>query len=284
MVTGEKSVKLTGNQFFSGLLEMKPTAVITGATSGIGEEFARQLAAAGYNLLLVARRELLLADLKNEIEAKHGVAVETIVCDLVDPQQVRSLEERIERIENLEFMVNNAGFGREGTYPDVDPDQEVEMIQVHVIALVRLTRAALVPMCRRKKGFLVNLASVASFLHGTNCAQYMATKAYVLSFTKSVNCDVARHGVRVQALCPGLTRTGFHHTATMQSNVDEKTPSVAWLNTEDVVHCSLKTLRKRWHRVVCIPSLRYKLVLLLLCNPLGAWFTEAMYAYRSRKK
>ena len=263
---------------------MKATAVITGATSGIGEEFARQLATEGYDLLLVARREHLLADLKAEIETKHGVAVETVVCDLADPQQVRELEERIERIENLEFMVNNAGFGREGTYPDVDPDQEVEMIQVHVVALIRLTRAALVPMCRRKKGFLINLASVASFLHGTNCAQYMATKAYVLSFTKSVNCDVARHGVRVQALCPGLTRTGFHSTETMKSNVDEKTPGIAWLSTEYVVRCSLKSLRRRRHRVVCIPSLRYKIVLLLLCNPLGVWFTEAMYAYRAGKK
>jgi len=262
---------------------MNPTAVITGATSGIGEEFARQLAAQGYDLLLVARREQLLTALKTQIEAKHGVAVETLVCDLADPQQVRNLEERIERIDNLEFMVNNAGFGREGTYPNVDPEQEVEMIQVHVVALVRLTRAALVSMCRRKKGFLINLASVASFLHGTNCAQYMATKAYVLSFTKSVNCDVARHGVRVQALCPGLTRTGFHDTATMKSDVAAKTPGIAWLSTEYVVRCSLKALRRRWHKVVCIPSLRYKLVLLLLCNPLGEWFTEMMYAYRARQ-
>jgi len=263
---------------------MNPTAVITGASSGIGEEFARQLAAQGCDLLLVARREQLLANLKTEIEAKHSVAVETIVCDLADPQQVRNLEERIEQIDHLEFMVNNAGFGREGTYPDVDPDQEAEMIQVHVIALVRLARAALIPMCRRKKGFLINLASVASFLHGTNVAQYMATKAYVLSFSKSVNCDVARHGVRVQALCPGLTRTGFHDTATMKSDVVAKTPGIAWLSAEYVVRCSLKTLRRRWHSVVCIPSLRYKFVLWLLCNPLGEWFTETMYAYRARKK
>jgi len=263
---------------------MNPTAVITGASSGIGKEFAWQLAAEGYDLLLVARREYLLANLKAEIEAKHGVTVETIVCDLTDPQQVRDLEKRIERIENLEFMVNNAGFGREGTYPDVDPDEETEMVQVHVIALIRLARAALVPMCRRKKGFLINVASVVSFLHGTNSAQYMATKAYVLSFTKSINCDVSRHGVRVQALCPGLTRTGFHNTATMKSNVDEKTPSFAWLSSEYVVRCSLRVLRRRWHRVVCIPSLRYKLVLLLLCNPLGEWITEAIYTYRARKE
>jgi short-subunit dehydrogenase len=259
-------------------------AVITGATSGIGEEFARQLAAEGYDLLLVARREHLLNNLKNEIESQHGVAVETVVCDLADPQQVRNLEERIERIDDLEFMINNAGFGREGTYPDVDPDHEVEMIQVHVIALVRLARAALVPMCQRKKGFLVNLASVVSFLYGTNCAQYIATKAYVLSFSKSISYDVAAHGVRIQALCPGLTHTGFHDTATMKSSVKEIAPSIAWLSTPFVVRRSLRSLKSRWHRVVCIPSWRYKFVLLLLCNPLGEWFTKMMYAYRAREK
>ena len=278
-----KSVKLVENDSID-FFEMNSTAVITGASSGIGKEFAVQLAARGYDLLLVARREHLLANLKTEIEAKYGVAVETVICDLADPAQVRKLEERLERIENLEYMVNNAGFGQEGTYPDVDPDRETAMIQVHVTALVRLARAALVPMCRRKKGFLINLASVVSFLHGTNCAQYMATKAYVLSFSKSISCDVAPHGVRVQALCPGLTHTGFHDSATMKSSVKKIAPSIAWLNAEYVVRCSLKALRSRWHRVVCIPSFRYKLVLLLLCNPLGVWFTEAIYAYRSQKK
>ncbi len=265
-------------------METKRTAVITGATSGIGEEFARQLAAEGYDLVLVARREQLLTELKNRLESQYGVSVEPIVCDLADAEQVRTLEKRIEQLETLEFMVNNAGFGREGTYPDVDPDREVEMIQVHVIALVRLARAALVPMCRRKKGFLINLASVASFLYGTNCAQYMATKAYVLSFSKSLNCDVAARGVRVQALCPGLTHTGFHGTETMKGFVKEKTPTFAWLSSTFVVRTSLRALRARRHRVVCIPSLRYKLALLLLCNPLGSWFTEAMYAYRAKNK
>lgn len=258
-----------------------PLAAVTGASDGLGKEFARQLAAEGYDLLLIARREPLLNAVKDELERQYGITAEVYPCDLADGDQVRRLEERLEGDENLEFLVNNAGFGREdGAYPEADPDREETMIRVHVVALMRLARAALQPMCRRKKGFIVNLSSVAGFLYAPGYAQYNATKAYVLSFSKSLQCDVRRYGVRVQALCPGLTHTGFHTTESMKNFRKEKTPGFLWLPAEYVVRCSLRSIRKS-RRSVCIPSWLYKLALLLLCNPIGNLVCEAIYTRRA---
>ncbi|MDR1478788.1 MAG: SDR family NAD(P)-dependent oxidoreductase [Planctomycetaceae bacterium] len=260
-----------------------PLAVVTGASDGLGKEFACQLAADGYDLLLVARRGNLLEEVKSQIEQQYGVKVEVFVCDLSRADEVRSLELRLEGEESLEFMVNNAGFGRNGMFPEVDPDLEEEMIRVHVIALMRLSRAALVPMCKRKRGFLINLSSVAAYLVGTNCAEYIATKAYVLSFSKSIQCDVRKHGVRVQALCPGLTHTGFHNTETMKGFQKGQTPSIAWLNADYVVRSSLNSIRKT-KRVVCIPSWLYKLVLVIMGNPIGNKICELFYNEREKNK
>lgn len=256
-------------------------AVVTGASSGLGEEFARQLAGEGYDLLLVARREKRLNELKAALESQYGVAAEVVVCDLARPEEVRRLEERLEADDSLEILVNNAGYGREQClFPEVDPDLEEEMIRVHVVSLMRLSVAALRPMCRRKKGYLINVSSVAAFLYGPGYVEYGATKAYVLSFSRSLQCDVRPAGVRVQALCPGLTHTGFHATETMKGFRKDATPGAAWLTSKYVVRCSLRSIRKT-RRVVCVPSLRYKLALLLLCNPLGRMLGEAIYARRA---
>ncbi|MDR2757537.1 MAG: SDR family oxidoreductase [Planctomycetaceae bacterium] len=267
----------------SDLCPFRPLAAITGASDGLGKEFARQLAAEGYDLLIVARRGKLLEEIKAEFETKYGISVEPYVCDLSNTEEVRQLEERLEKSESIEFLVNSAGFGFTGAFPNVDPDCEEKMMRVHTISLMRLSRAALIPMCRRKKGFLINLSSVAAFLYGTNSAEYIATKAYVLSFSKSIQCDIKKYGVRVQALCPGLTLTGFHSTELMKSFQKNKTPRFAWLTSEYVVRTSLRSIRKT-HRVVCIPSLRYKLLLALICNPIGYKICELFTAITRNKK
>jgi short-subunit dehydrogenase len=243
-------------------------AVVTGASDGLGKEFARQLAAEGYNLLIIARRAALLDELKAELEAKYNVRVEPLACDLSKPDELKRVEDRLEHEESLEVMVNNAGFGIGDAFPDVDPDKEESMIRLHIIAVMRLSRAALVPMCKRKKGYVINLSSVAAFLFGENTAEYVATKAYVLSFSKSLQCDVRKYGVRVQALCPGFTHTGFHSTEAMQFFKKSETPSWLWLSAEYVVRTSLRSIR-RTSRVVCVPSLRYRLILAFLCSPIG---------------
>ena len=249
---------------------MKKLAAITGASEGLGKEFARQLAAEGYNLLVIARRGPLLDELKADLEAKYNVQVEPLVCDLSKPDELKQIEERLEKEETLEVLVNNAGFGL-GTpsFPNVDPDTEESMIRLHVIATMRLSRAALVPMCKNKKGYVINLSSVAAFLSAPGSVEYAATKAYVLSFSKSLQCDVQRYGVRVQALCPGFTHTGFHATEAMKDFPKDATPKWLWLSAEYVVRTSLKSIR-RTNRVVCVPSLRYKIILALVCNPIGS--------------
>jgi len=245
-------------------------AAITGASEGLGKEFARQLATEGYNLLVIARRGPLLDELKVDLEAKYNVQVEPIVCDLSKSDELKQIEERLEREDTLEVLVNNAGFGL-GTpsFPNVDPDTEESMIRLHVIATMRLSRAALVPMCKNKKGYVINLSSVAAFLSAPGSVEYAATKAYVLSFSKSLQCDVQRYGVRVQALCPGFTHTGFHATEAMKDFPKDATPKWLWLSAEYVVRTSLKSIR-RTNRVVCVPSLRYKIILALVCNPIGS--------------
>lgn len=257
-------------------------AAITGASSGLGKEYARQLAEEGYDLLLVARRESVLNEIKIDFENRYGIRVEVFPCNLARTEDVLRLEKRLENEAALEFMVNNAGFGRENNFfPDVDPDFEEEMIRVHVVSLMRLSRAALVPMCRNRKGFLVNVSSVAAFLYGPGCTEYNSTKAYVLSFSQSLQCDVKKFDVRVQALCPGLTHTGFHSTETMKSFKKEKTPGIAWLTSEYVVRSSLRSVRKS-RRIVCVPSFRYKLALFLLCNPVGNLLCEWIYFTRAK--
>ncbi|MDR0327988.1 MAG: SDR family NAD(P)-dependent oxidoreductase, partial [Planctomycetaceae bacterium] len=228
----------------------------------------------GYNLLVIARRPALLDELKAELEAKYNVQVEPLVCDLSKPDELKRVEDRLESEESLEVLVNNAGFGLGDAFPNVDPDKEESMIRLHAIAPMRLSRAALVPMCRRKKGYIINLASVAAFLFGEQSVEYCATKAYVLSFSKSLQCDVRRSGVRVQALCPGFTHTGFHSTESMKFFKKSDTPRWLWLAAEYVVRTSLRSIR-RTSRVVCIPSFRYKLILAMLCNPIA----QSLMAY-----
>ena len=247
----------------------RPLAAITGASEGLGKEFARQLAAEGYNLIVIARRPALLNELKTELETQYNIQVEPLLCDLSKPEELKRVEDRLEREGTLEILVNNAGFGLGKAFPNVDPDAEESMIRVHAVATMRLSRAALLPMCKRKKGYVINLSSVAAYLYGKNSADYCATKAYVLSFSKSLQCDVRKSGVRIQALCPGFTHTGFHSTESMQFFRKGDTPRWLWLSAEYVVKTSLRSIR-RTSRVVCVPSFRYKLILALICNPIGS--------------
>ena len=267
-------------------MSTKPVAVITGATSGLGKEYAEQLAMQGYDLLLVARRIELLEATKSELESKCNVSVDVMKADLSDPQQLLKLEEKIAQIENLDILVNNAGYGVEGKYPVENIDEECKMIQVHDIAPTRLCQAALGPMMRRKSGKIINVSSVAAFLYGTGCAQYAATKAHLLTFSKCLNLDVRSAGIRVQALCPGLVRTGFHSSETMK-NLEDKyknIPDFIWLKCSNVVRDSLKNIMKKRHSVVFVPSLRYKVFLAILTCPLWSWLPEKIYEYRSTTK
>ncbi|MGL4944269.1 MAG: SDR family NAD(P)-dependent oxidoreductase [Thermoguttaceae bacterium] len=262
----------------------RPVAVVTGASSGLGAEFARQLAAKGYDLFLTARRESLLDDLAHELRTLRGAAVRVYPCDLSQDAACRELEREVAALNNFELLVNNAGFGRHGEFfPDVEIDSQEAMIRVHCIALMRLSEAALLAMRPHGRGRIINVASVASWLFGPGCVMYNSTKAFVLSFSRSLDCDVQPHGIRVQALCPGLTHTGFHDSATMHGFKHAGIPKWMWLSCERVVRESLAAVEAKRFRVVCVPSLRYRVVLFFLRNRITEGIVARFYAWRSRR-
>ncbi|MDO4550483.1 MAG: SDR family NAD(P)-dependent oxidoreductase [Planctomycetia bacterium] len=241
--------------------KLNPLAVITGASSGLGMAYARQLATKGFNLMLIARRKFVLESLKEELEKSHqNISVEIVQADLSLLDDIRMLEEKIANSERLLFMINNAGFGVEGVFPEINVEKNTEMITVHNTAVMRLARAAMIPMKVQGKGFLINVASSAGFLASRGAVIYCATKAFIISFSRSLQCDCHKDGIHVQALCPGFVRTGFHDTDSMAgSPIKESVPGWLWLQADWVVKKSLSQVQKNFfRRVIYIPSLRYK--------------------------
>lgn len=244
----------------------RPVAAITGASSGFGKIYTKRLAAKGCDLILVARREEKLLETANEIKKEYDVEIECVSADLSVLADVERVEKLLESIPTLRYLINNAGFGGNQKFPDVFIDVETKMVLTHCLAPMRLCRAALVPMKAQGKkknaGYIVNVASIAGFLAGEGAADYTATKAYLIAFSKSLQCDVGRFGVRVQALCPGFARTGFHDAETMRySNLKTTVPNFLWQRAERVVDTSLRSLHRCWRpNVVCIPTIIYKVV------------------------
>ncbi len=189
-------------------------ALITGASGGIGEAFARQLAALGKDLILVARSEDKLAVLAKELRAERGVAVHVVAAGLARPAAASALFEETERLGlEVDLLVNNAGFGKAGQFTELPFEAQADMVRLNVNAVMELARLYLPAMRRRKRGGVINLGSTASFQPVPNMAVYGATKAFVLSLSEALAQEVRGDGVTVMALCPGATATGFQATA-----------------------------------------------------------------------
>lgn len=233
-------------------------AVITGASSGIGKVFAERLAERKFDLLIVARGEERLEAVAEELRQAHGVRVETLAADLSRKDALAELERRIAGAEHLRLLVNNAGFGTNGPFAESDIDMEEEEVRLNIIAVQRLTRAALPGMLARGRGGIINVSSVAGFQPGPLNATYSATKAFLTSFTQALYEEVRGTGVRVQALCPGFTRTEFQQRAGWSRSA---IPSAAWLSAEQVVDASLRDLRR--NVPVCVPGLHYRALVAL---------------------
>ena len=251
------------------------TALITGASSGIGAAFARSLAAQGYNLVLVARREAQLKNLADELHRKFNIRARVFPADLSDPAQVKRLETLIAEAGDLEILINNAGFGVPGKFAEIQAERNVEMIQVHVVATVCLCRAALPGMISRGRGSIINVSSVAAFMATPRNATYSATKAYLNVFSEGLQNELKGTGVRVQALCPGLTHTEFHDRPGYE-DYKTKIPGFLWMSAEDVVRESLDALKK--NRVICVPGFKNRLIVAILRNRLGAFVVKALAA------
>jgi len=231
------------------------TALVTGASSGIGTSFARLLAAEGTDLIVVARDVDRLEALASELRGAHGVQVEVMASDLSAPVSREMVEHRLaDRSRPVDLLINNAGFGTSGPFVDLPVAREEQQVQLNVVAVLRLTAAALAPMVERGRGTVVNVASVAAFVPGPGSATYAATKAFVCSFTDSLHDELAGTGVTATASIPGFTRTEFQARSdwTEQDNV----PEAAWLSPDDVARATLDGAARGRARVV--PGAGYK--------------------------
>lgn len=192
------------------------TTLITGASAGIGLEFAHVFAARTHNLILVARREDKLLELKKIIEEKYSVSVEIIIQDLTKQDAAKTIYEKI-KDKQIDVLINNAGFGVHGEFIQTDTQKELEMIQVNITVLTELTKYILPDMVQRGSGKILNVASTAAFEPGPFMAVYFATKAYVLSFTEAIAEEVRGTGVTITCLCPGATVSEFSSVASMEN-------------------------------------------------------------------
>ena len=220
-------------------------AVITGASVGIGAEFARKLAK-NHDLILIARNKDKLETLKETLPCK----CEVLTADLSNPDDVNKVEKVIKKERSLAILVNNAGFGTAGEFHTLEIESELKEINLNVMALVRLTHAALPNMVSNRKGAIINVASVASYLVTPLSATYSATKAYVRSFSESLAAEVNQYGITVQALCPGLTRTEFQERAGLNTDI---VPDFMWMTSDQVVKESLSKVDSK--QTVVVPGI-----------------------------
>ena len=237
---------------------MAKTALITGASSGLGTEYARQLAARGANLVLVARDRGALERLGAELARDHGISYEVLAVDLTKPRQLEKVTDRLAEVARpIEMLVNNAGFGLDLAFESNDIEDEARHLALHVAVPMRLMRAALPGMLERGSGRIVNIASVAGFIPRST---YGACKGWLISFSRWANGRYAPRGVTVTAVCPGFTHTGFHERMGLAPG-NEGVPAALWLDASDVVSESLRDIARG--KAVSVPSLRYKALVAL---------------------
>jgi short-subunit dehydrogenase len=222
------------------------TTLITGASSGIGAAFAQKFAALGRNVLLVARSEDKLITLCNELGRMSGIRAQYFALDLTEPDApARLFEETRNRGLEIDMLINNAGFGSMGYFADLDPQREVEIIELNVRSLVDLTHVFLVPMRKRKQGTIINVASTAGFQPVPFMATYAASKAFVLSFSEALWEENRPFGVHVMALCPGVTETNFFAAAKM-----DRPPMRGSQTPEEVVETALRGLKRKKSSII----------------------------------
>ncbi|MEY3816659.1 MAG: hypothetical protein RI966_636 [Actinomycetota bacterium] len=227
-------------------------ALVTGASSGIGYEMAIQLATSGVPVIAVARRRDRLKQLAAQFKN-----IEVMDADLSTPEGVGQVESRISDSSKtaIDLVVNNAGFGSSGLMHEVDVDRLSREVGVNVLALTRLSHAAVNAMVPRGRGYLLNVSSIASFQAGPSSAVYSATKAFVTSLTEALHAELSGTGVRVTALCPGFTRTEFSDVSGTLS-IATQVPEFAWLDATDVARAGLRDVARG--RTLSIPGAIYK--------------------------
>ncbi len=237
---------------------MHATAVITGGTSGIGRAFARAFAERGYDIIITGRRRKVLEATAAEIRAATGRKVETTILELTDARRRSAFGEFLGARDDVEVLINNAGFGLSAEFDAEHLRRHLDMVEVHVRATLEFTAAVLPGMRKRRSGAIINVSSVAGFFPMPRGSIYSASKAFLISFSESLAMEVRKDGIRVQALCPGMTRTDFHDHMGVSGKEITQRRFLVWMSPERVVEASLGALRR--NRVVCIPGVFNRVV------------------------
>ncbi len=235
--------------------ELSKRALVTGASSGIGKAYAELLAAGGTDLVVVARSRERLEELAGRLRTTHGRDVEILVADLENREQLAQVEARLRDHDDIDLLINNAGYGFTGAFADVPIERAQGQIDCNIVALTRLSHAALHSMKKARRGSILNVASGAAFLPTPNIAVYCATKAYVVSFTQALAEELKRDGIKASVVCPGFTKTEFQQRAQYDASM---VPSFAWQTPEQVARESLEALRTG--KVICVPGVQNKIL------------------------
>ena len=255
------------------------TAIITGASSGIGECFARELAKNNYNLLLIARREEKLEQLAIELEDLYDISTEVFPADLGKMEEITRVVDKIKNTGSIFFLINNAGFATRGSFVDVDSDKHKKMISVHITASTLITQAVLPSMLERKEGAIINVASISGLLKSRGSPNYASTKAYLIKFSEMLDLEVRGTNIKVQALCPGYTHTEFHSVRDFEGFNKKTIPNFLWMKSEDVVIKSIQSLRK--NKVIVVPGRKNRLIVRLVNSKiLGRLIIRIMFGKR----
>jgi short-subunit dehydrogenase len=226
------------------------TALVTGATAGIGFSYAKLLAKEKFDLVLVARDLPRLNKVAKDLSKTYGIKVETLKADLTKPTQLSKVEKRLaSATKPIEVLINNAGFGIKDSFVDSSLVKEQELLDVLVTAPMRLTHSVLPQMVKRNSGVIVNVSSVASFIAG---GTYSAAKSYLTVFTEYLHTELGKTNIKVSALCPGFTRTEFHARGKMNMT---GLPNYMWLTTDQVVEKSWRDVKAG--KVISIPGFQY---------------------------
>ena len=258
-------------------------ALVTGHPLELAKNLLKYFAKQGFNLVFVARRREKLETLAALLEKDYNIKCEILAVDLVTDDGVSQVVEYIKNTDNLDVLVNNAGFGTLGLYLNVPIEKSLEMLHVHVVAAMALCNAALPGMLQRGRGAIINVASMNAFfaLPGNNV--YQSTKSFLVAFTQGLALEYGPSGIKFQALCPGFTVTEFHNVGDFSTFNRKSIPQYLWMNADEVVKISLRMLPKM--EVIVIPAFKnhfYKWV--MLHTPRGRKFQDAFFLGRIPNK
>lgn len=236
-------------------------AMITGASSGIGKEYAFRFGEKGYNLFLIGRREEKLLKVKKEIEESFKVKVEYKLVNLEDEKEIENLIGELKARKDIEVLINNAGYGGGESFLKDSLEFSENMIRVHINATIKLTRACSEWMKKNNKGYIINTSSMAGFNQFKDSAMYCSTKAFLISFSECLGLECMKYNIKVQVLCPGFVRTDFHEKLDMDEKMLQNKGIIRWMNTEEVVNYSLKRLfNNKKYTFICIPGFLNKVL------------------------